>query len=797
MSEKNKAKILPQTIEEEITQSYIDYSMSVIVSRALPDVRDWLKPVLRRILYAMYDLKLFHNASFKKSAAVVWEVLWKYHPHWDSSVYEAMVRMTQDFSLRYPLVEWQGNFWSIDWDWAAAMRYTEARLTKIASEMLQDLEMETVDWRDNYDNSRQEPIVLPSKFPNHLCNWTMWIAVWMATNMAPHNLNEVIDSSLLLIQNPDTSIDEIMKIIKWPDFPTWWYIYDSESIKEVYKKWKWWIKCRGKAEITEIDWKKSILISQLPYQVNKANLVSKIWELVNQKKIEWITDITDESGKEKIKIVITIKKWSNPNDVLTLIYKYTDLQTNFNLNNVILIEKWIQPHTLNIKELLEEFVSFRREVVYRRSIFLLNKAKDRLHILLWLQKAIDILDEVIATIRWSQTRQDAKNELMKKYEFTDSQAEYILMLRLQTLVWLEIEKILNEIDDKRSLIEYLENIINNPKKLDEVVSEELVYVKNEYWDKRRTILSESLEVYQLEDSVKNLKRLEELQKEDIILWMWDDFETKILYQKRLNIIPENTISIKYIHNQYKIFAITDKWELIIRRIKDMWVYNIKNPWINFKKQFKLKWEIVFVDIIDEDFDHIVMLTNKNNIKKVSKKVVDKLKKTPTKIMHLADNENICKVCKTSEKDNILILSDSWIILMFNESNIRASGKVSWWVKAMSLEENEKVADMFLNSWEPFMFLYSQNAGKLISLEDMKIQKRWQRWLIGTKLSKWEKLLGWISIDEWAVTLKLKTWKLVEIHSNNIKLKERDKKMSKISEKEIISIFRPWKENNEQ
>ncbi len=793
MKEENKARIVPHSIEWEITQSYIDYSMSVIVSRALPDVRDWLKPVLRRILYAMYDLKLFHNSSFKKSAAVVWEVLWKYHPHGDSSVYEAMVRMTQDFSLRYPLVEWQGNFWSIDWDWAAAMRYTEARLTKIANEMLQDIEMDTVDWRDTYDNSREEPVMLPTKFPNHLCNWTMWIAVWMATNMAPHNLNEVIDACLSLIENPEISIDEIMNIIKWPDFPTWGYIYDSENIKEVYRKWKWSIKCRWKAEVSEIDWVECIIITQLPFQVNKSNLVAKIWDLVSQKRIEWISDITDESSKEKIRIVITPKKWYSASDILTLIYKFTELQTNFNLNNVCLIDKWIQPQMLNIKELLEQFVTYRREVVYNRSVYLLNKAEDRLHILLWLEKAINILDEVIETIRWSQTRQEAKQELMEKFEFTDAQAEYILMLRLQTLVWLEIQKILDEIKDKKELIEYLKWLINEPQKLDEVVIDELVYIKDEYWDERRTILSESLEVYELENSVKNLKRLEELQKENVILWMWDDFETKILYQTRLNIIPENTITIKHIHNQYKLFAITDKWELVIRRVKDLWQHNIKNAWVDFKKDFKLKWNVVFVDIIDEDFDYIVMLTDNNNIKKVTKDLIDKLKKTPTKIMWLAENENISKVNKVKEDDNISVVSQSWMILLFPQSNIRASWKTAWWVKAIDLEDWENVGNMFVHSGEPFMFIYSQTWWKLISLEDMKLQKRWQKWLIASKISKWEKLLWGISIDEWAVTLKLKTWKLIEIHSNDINLKDRNTKLPKISDKEIVSIFRPWKE----
>ncbi|UFX82592.1 DNA gyrase/topoisomerase IV subunit A [Candidatus Absconditicoccus praedator] len=793
MKEKNQEKIISKSIEEEITQSYIDYSMSVIVSRALPDVRDGLKPVLRRILFSMYGLKLFHNSSFKKSAAVVGEVLGKYHPHGDSSVYEALVRLTQDFSLRYPLVEGQGNFGSIDGDGAAAMRYTEARLTKLAEEMLQDIQMQTVDWRDNYDNSKQEPVVLPTKFPNHLCNGTMGIAVGMATNMAPHNLTEVIDACLLLLENKEATFDEIMNIIKGPDFPTGGIIYDSENIKNVYQKGKGGIPVRGKVSTEEDNGKEKIVISQLPYQVNKSTLVSKIGELVSTKKIEGVDDITDESNKSNIRIVITLKKGTDKDSVLTLLYKYTDLQTNFNINNVALIDKGIQPQLLNIKDLLLHFIDFRREVIYNRSVFQLNKAEDRLHILLGLEKAIDILDDVIETIRGSQTRQEAKDALIKNFEFSEPQAEYILMLRLQTLVGLEIQKIIDEKKEKEELIEYLREVINNPEKLDEVVIDELIYIKDEYGDDRRTEVSESLEVYQLDDSVKNLKRLEELQKEKVILWMGDDFETKILYQTRLNIIPENTFEIKHIHNQYKIFAISKTGELVIKRIKDFGGHNIKGNGIDFKKDFNLNEDIVFSDIIDEDFDYLVLLTDKNNIKKVSKELIDKLKKTPTKIMGLGNGESIIKIQKIKENDNVGILSQEGMILMFQESNIRPSGKTAGGVKAIDLDEGEKVANMFTNRGEPFIFIHTNKGGKLISMEDMKIQKRGQAGLVATKLDSNEKLLGGISIDEGAVMMKLSNGKMVEIHSNDIPLKDRNTKPGKITEKEILSAFKPWRE----
>ncbi len=392
--------VFPQTVEHEISQSYIEYAMSVIVSRALPDTRDGLKPVIRRILYAMYDMGLTHNAKFKKSAAVVGDVLGKYHPHGDSSVYDAMVRLAQPFSLRYPLVDGQGNFGSVDGDGAAAMRYTEARLTKIAEEMLEDLHQETVDWRPNYDQSREEPISLPTKFPQHLCNGGMGIAVGMATNMPPHNLTEVLNACLMLMKNPDATVEDIMEHIQGPDLPTGGMIIDKANIIEVYGKGKGSIVCRGRTHIEDAKGgQQMIVIDEIPYQVNKSTLVAKIGELVVDKKLEGITDIRDESNKNIIRVTITVRRGGDAQALLVKLYKYTELQSNININNVTLIEKGIQPRLLNIRDLIVEWVAYRRDVVYRRSIFQLNKAKDRLHILEGLKRAVDILDEVIATIR--------------------------------------------------------------------------------------------------------------------------------------------------------------------------------------------------------------------------------------------------------------------------------------------------------------------------------------------------------------------------------------------------------------
>lgn len=786
----NNKNIIPKPVEEEITQSYIDYAMSVIISRALPDVRDWLKPVQRRILYAMYELKLFHNAKYKKSAAVVWEVLGKYHPHGDSSVYEALVRMAQPFSLRYPLIDWQWNFWSIDWDWAAAQRYTEAKLTKLAEEMLADIDQDTVDWRDNYDQSRKEPVVLPTKFPNLLCNWTMWIAVWMATNMPPHNLTEIIDALLLLIEKPQASIDEIMNIIKWPDFPTWWIIFDPENIKKVYAKGKWSIIVRWKTHIEYKKWQPIIVIDEIPYQVNKANLVSKIWELAAQKKIEWIVDITDESSKDKIRVTITLKKWTNPDHVLLLLYKYTDLQTKFNVNNVVLTEWWLQPKLLNIKDLLLEFLNFRREVVLRRSRYQLNKAKERLHILEWLKKAVDILDDVIATIRSSETRQEAKEKLMNNFWFTEAQAEYILMLRLQTLVWLEILKILDEIKEKKSLIEYLTKIINDPKQLDKVIVDELIYIKEEYWDERRTQIIDDPSIYKLDSEFSKIKKLADEKEEEVLLRIWINNDIRILYQSKINVLPEDTFQLIKTTNQDKLLAITNDGKILLKRLKDIPSHTIKSNPLDVKTHFKLKWNIVFISNLHSIWKYILLLTNKWNIKKINKDIIESLKKTPTKLMNLGKDEKIIKVASINDNEIIWILSAKWQLLLFEENQIRASGKWSWGVKSINLSQDDKVVDMFVrNKKDPFLLVYSMNWAKLVNFEDLKIQKRWQTWLKIAKLKQSEELKWAFPVSEWEIKYCTPSWKTNKIHLKNIKLKNRDTVLDKITDEKIEKIWK--------
>ncbi|MFA5747557.1 MAG: DNA gyrase subunit A [Candidatus Absconditabacterales bacterium] len=831
--------VLHHSIEDEISKSYIEYAMSVIVSRALPDTRDGFKPVLRRILFGMYQMNNFFNQKHKKSARIVGDVMGKYHPHGDSSIYEAMVRMAQPRSFRYPLVDGQGNFGSIDGDGAAAMRYTEARLTKIAEEMLNDIDQDTIDWRDNFDGSLQEPIMLPTKFPNHLCNGTMGIAVGMATNMPPHNLNEVIDACLLLLEkegkpikkdtkatkvskatkatkdgkintqeellesglrdeetktNQEVSIDEIMEIIKGPDFPTGGIMYDSNNIKEVYKRGKGGIVVRGKTHVENGKHNNIIVIDEIPYVVNKSGLVSKIGELVVDKRIEGVTDIRDESSKNKIRIAIYIKNGIDPDKILVELYKYTDLQTNFNVNNVTLVEKGIQPRLLNIKDLLMEFVVFRRQVVYRRSNFLLNKAKDRLHILEGLKKAIDIIDEVISTIKKSETKQEAKDNLISKFEFTDMQAEYILMMRLQSLVGLEIQKIAEEIEEKKKLIEYLEGIINDPLKLDNVIKEEFEYIKQKYGDERKTELSQDLSVYNIAGSLKAFKDAADKVKEDVIVWIGNDFSIRILYQSRIQVIPEETMDLIYTHNQDKLIVITDIGELVVQRLKDFGSFVMKQSALNLNEHFGLKGKIIFAKTLHFPYDFLVFLTNENSIKKIKKELLLSFKKFPTIVMNLASGEKIVNVEAVSPGDNLGIITKKGRMLLFKNDDLRPMGKTAGGVKAIDLEEGDQVANMVLHKDEPFILIHSDKNGKLLNLEDLKMWKRARKGIV--VMTGTEKLEGGISIIEGAIRIRFKDGTIQTLHSNDIRLDEPETPLQKMVEKHIDVIYRPREEKDE-
>ncbi len=797
-------KLIMKPLEEEITQSYIDYAMSVIVSRALPDVRDGLKPVIRRILVTMNDMNLAAGSKYKKSMGVVGQALRDYHPHGDTSVYDAMVRLAQPFSMRYPLVDGQGNFGSVDGDGAAAARYTEARMTKIAEEMMRDIKQDTVDRRPNYDQSREEPISLPTKFPASLCNGTMGIAVGMATNMPPHNLTEVIDACLEYIDDLEVSIDDIMKHIKGPDFPTGWIIFDSAKIREVYEAGRGGITMRGVVSFEENKRNQDVIvITELPYQVNKANLVAKIGELVNEKKIDGIVDITDESQKSEMRVTIALRKWITKENILMRLYKYTDLQCNFNVNNVALIEKGKQPKHLNVRDMIIEFVDYRRVVVTRRSTFQLDKAEARLHILTWLKKATDILDEVIATIRGSDTRDEAKKGLMEKFDFSDLQAEYILMLRLQTLVGLELKKILDEIEEKEKEISYLQGLLNDPKKLDGVVTDELNYMKDTYGDERRTVVSNDVEqIYSLNQNMKNLKKMDELIQDPVLVWIGSDYLMKVLYQSRVMNLPDDTWTFTSTHNQDKVIVISNTGEIVMERLKDLGKFTTQSDPMNPAKHYKLKGDLVFSETTAFDFDHLLILSNQNNVKKVSKEMLFKLKKFPTICMGLGDNEEIIKVLPVKEDDKIWVISEQWSILIYESAQVRAMWKTANGVKAIDLEEGDFVSDVFVYRDEPFIFMHSESEGKLVSIDDINEQKRGkmkrgQTGRLAAKLKKGQKLKGAIAIIEWWVNIKLESWRIDKFDSDKMDLKMPDDGLTKMTNGKILKMRRGREEKEER
>ena len=498
----NVGLLKARSIEDEMQESYLDYAMSVIVMRALPDVRDGLKPVHRRILYVMHENGLRHNVKYKKSADTVGSVLGRYHPHGDSSVYDAMVHMVQDFSMRYPLIDGQGNFGSMDGDGPAAYRYTESRMSALAEEMLQDLEKDTVDFRDNFDASRQEPSVLPGKVPNLLLNGTLGIAVGMATDIPPHNLTELCDAIVKLIEDPEATTEDLLEFVKGPDFPTGGIIYDINAIKNAYATGKGSIVMRAKTEIIETkSGSYQIIINEIPYRVNKATMLEKIAELVRDKKIEGIRDVRDESDKDGVRVVIDLKKEALANKILNQLFSYTQLQETFHMNMLALVDG-IEPHVLNLKTILEKYLEHRQIVVRRRTEYELRKAKERAHILEGLKKALDHIDEVINTIRKSKDRAEAHVNLMKKFKLTDIQSNAILDMRLQTLAGLERKKIEDELKEKKLLIEELEGVLQSKKKILGIIKGEVVDLKNRFGDERRTqVVKSAVGTFSAEDLI--------------------------------------------------------------------------------------------------------------------------------------------------------------------------------------------------------------------------------------------------------------------------------------------------------
>ncbi|NCN52942.1 DNA gyrase subunit A [Candidatus Wolfebacteria bacterium] len=747
-SKKEEAKALVSThvgiekrkITDELRESYLDYAMSVIVARALPDVRDGLKPVQRRILWAMWDSGLTSTAKFKKSANIVGEVLGKYHPHGDSSVYEAMVRMAQDFSLRYPLVRGQGNFGSVDGDSAAAYRYTEAKLSKLAEEMLFDIEKETVDWAQNYDASREEPKVLPAKLPNLLINGTVGIAVGMATNIPPHNLTEIIDATNILIDNPKATNDDLMEVVQGPDFPTGGIIYDKRAIKEAYAEGRGGITTRAVSEIVERKkGQYNIQITEIPYQVNKAELIIKIATLVTDKKIQGIRDIRDESDKDGLSILIELKNDVSPQRILNQLYKYTDLQKDFHLNMIALTNGGLQPEVMSIKDIILEYIEHRKEIIKRRAEFDLKKAKERAHILIGLHKALGSIDKVIATIKKSKDKDEAHKNLMKNFSLSDLQSTAILEMKLQTLAALERKKIEEELKEKKKLITELETLLKSPNKILNVVKDGLKEVKEKYGDERRTkVVAGGLKDFNEEDLIP---------KEEAIITMSQSGYIKRVnpstfkVQKRggkgligsevgeedfLNhLIFANTHdNILFFTEKGRVFQ-TKVYELpeTSRTAKGKAVHNF----LEIPTEEKINAIITYSNDKKGTDGFFVMTTKKGMVKKTPIQDFGNVRRSGIIAIKLKKDDLLKKVRYSSSKDEIIMSTAQGQAIHFKESDLRPMGRATSGVRGIRIKKNDEVVGLSVipndSKDVKFLTLTTNGFGKQTDLSEYKIQGR--------------------------------------------------------------------------
>lgn len=696
-------KVESRDINTEMQESYLSYAMSVIVARALPDVRDGLKPVHRRILFAMDNLGLRSSAKYRKSATVVGEVLGKYHPHGDTAVYDSMVRMAQNFALRYPLVDGQGNFGSIDGDNAAAMRYTEAKMAKMAEDILADLDKDTVDFIPNYDGTQKEPVVLPSRLPNLLLNGSEGIAVGMATKIPPHNLTELVDGITHLIENPEASVEDLMKFVKGPDFPTGGIIYDNGEIKSAYGTGKGGIVMRAVAEIEEEKRGFRIVISEIPYQVNKASLIEKISDLVKEKKIIGISDIRDESDrKHMVRIVIELKKDAYPNKILNQLFKLTPMQTTFNVNTIALVDK-IHPQLLTLRAILEEFIKHRQEVVRRRSEFELAKAKERAHILEGLLIALGKIDEVIATIKKSASQEEAKINLMKKFKLTEIQSLAILAMQLRTLAGLERQKIKDEYDELQKRIKWLEDLLSSVKKMLAMIKEELIEIKEKYGDARRTkIVKQDLGKFNEEDLIPN--------EQVVITITSGNYIKRVLssaYRTQgrggkgvLGMATKDEDAVDQMaeaKNHDDILFFTNKG-----RVFQTKAYEIPassriakgQPIVNLLQLAPEEHVTAFVTIPDINEDHfLVMATKLGTVKKTPVKSFANIRKTGIIAIGLDRGDELAWVKVTEGKNEVVIVTELSQAIRFSEKEIRPMGRGARGVRGMKLRKGDAVIGM--------------------------------------------------------------------------------------------------------
>ncbi|GAA0781202.1 DNA gyrase subunit A [Hathewaya limosa] len=741
----NTGKVSQVDIRHEMKKSYIDYAMSVIASRALPDVRDGLKPVHRRILYSMHELGLTPEKGYRKCARIVGDVLGKYHPHGDSSVYEALVRMAQDFSIRYTLVDGHGNFGSVDGDSAAAMRYTEAKMDKITAQMLRDINKKTVDFMPNFDGEEQEPVVLPSRFPNLLVNGASGIAVGMATNIPPHNLNEVIEGIIMLIDDPEVTISDLMTIIQGPDFPTSGTILGKSGIRSAYETGKGRILVRAKTEIEEHKNRQRIIVTELPYQVNKAKLIESIANLVKEKKIDGISDLRDESDRDGMRIVIDLKKDANANIILNRLYKHTKMQDTFGAIMLVLVDG--EPKILNLKEILQNYVKFQEEVIRRRTQFELEKAKDRAHILEGLKIALDNIDAVISLIRSSKTAAEAKDGLMNKFNLSEKQAQAILDMKLQRLTGLEREKIENEYNELIKLIAHLEAILSDEQLVLNIIKEELLEIKQKFGDERRT----NIDLNSIEAGI-NIEDL--IDDEDMVITL-----THNGYIKRL---PADTYSSQR-RGGKGIQAMTTKEDDFVEHIFITSTHNNLLFFTNKGRAYALKvytipeagrtakgMNVVNILPLDQDeriqavlpvreFEEdkfLIMGTKNGIIKKTSLSAYSSIRKNGVIAIKLREDDELIGVRMTNGESEILFITKNGYSIRFDESDVRAMGRSATGVKAMTLRDGDIAVGMEVAKEDEELLVVSQNGfGKRTSVSEYPMRHRGGKGVITYKVSE--------------------------------------------------------------
>lgn len=819
MAELETERIIKVNIEEEMKSAYIDYSMSVIVSRALPDVRDGMKPVHRRVLFGMHELGVYSNKAHKKSARIVGEVLGKFHPHGDSSVYEAMVRMAQPWSMRYPLIDGQGNFGSVDGDSPAAMRYTEARLKKIAEEALADLEKNTVDFQLNFDDTLEEPKVLPTKIPNLLVNGTSGIAVGMATNMAPHNLTEVINATIAYIENNDIEFNELLKHIHGPDFPTGGIIYGYQGIKDYFETGKGKVVVRAKTEVelTETG-REKIIISEIPYQVNKAELIKKTADLINEKKIEGISYINDESDRTGMRIIIILKKEAVANVVLNNLFKYTQLQTSFNVNNIALVNG--RPRTLNLKQLISYFVKHRHEIVVRRSQYDLEQSEKKAHILEGLLIALDHLDEVINLIRASKTPEEAKEGLIKNFGLSELQAKAILDLRLQRLTGLERNKIRDEYDEIMKLIAYFKEILANESLRMKIIKDELHEIKNKYGDNRRTLILPDEEEFNPEDFyadeevVVTISHLGYIKRTPLY-----EYRT----QKRGGVGAKGSstreedflehVFVATMHNYLLFF--TDKG-----RCYWMKVYEIPEGakvskgraiqnMINIEPGDKIRTFIPVKNLSDQEFirsNYIVLCTEKGIIKKTLIEAYSRPRQNGINAISIREGDKLIEAKLTNGLTEIVIAVHSGRAIRFPESKVRPMGRNALGVKGITLkdEKEDSVVGMICvyNASEDVLVVSENGYGKRSKIADYRITNRGGKGVktmnINKKTGKLVKIKGILDTDDLLVITKSGT--TIRLPVSNIRITGRTTqgvRLINLRDKETVAAVAIAEENIKQ